>query len=376
MVHTIPMQLTLTVKLQPNNAQAASLLETMEHFNAACNAIAATAFREHTASQVKLHHLMYREARATFGLSAQMAVRAIGKVVEVYKRDKSIQPTFRPHGAIVYDDRLLSWKGLDRVSILTLEGRMLVPVTMGAYQSQRLRRVRGQADLIYRDGTFYLAVVVDVPEPPPLQPDDWLGVDLGIVNIAADSDGQTYSGGPVNGLRKRHAKLRRRLQQKGTKSAKRLLKKRRRKEQRFAANENHRIAKQLVTKAQDTRRGIALEDLTGIRDRITVKKAQRRRQHNWAFHQLREFLVYKAQLAGVPVVLVDPRNTSRTCPHCGLIDKRNRPHQASFRCIGCGFAGPADTIAAGNIARRAAVNRPDAGSLHEIPASSTLGRGR
>ena len=117
------MQLTLTVKLQPNPAQAQSLLATMERFNAACNTIAEAAFREHTASQVKLHHLMYREVRDTFDLSAPMAVRAIGKFVAVYKRDKSIQPIFRPHGAIVYDDRLLSWKGLERVSILTWDGR-------------------------------------------------------------------------------------------------------------------------------------------------------------------------------------------------------------------------------------------------------------
>lgn len=132
----------------------------------------------------------------------------------------------------------------------------------GEYQAARLKRIRGQADLIYRDGTFYLAVVVDVPEPPANKPDGWLGVDLGITNIAADSDGETYSGGHLNGLRKRHAKLRARLQAKGTKSAKRLLKKRRRKEQRFAQNVDHVIAKRLVAKARDTRRGIALEDLT------------------------------------------------------------------------------------------------------------------
>ena len=367
------MNLTLLIKLQPNPDQAKALLHTMEQFNTACDTIAVTAFRAHTANKIRLQKLVYADIRATFGLSAQMTVRAISKVAEAYKRDKSIQPTFRPHGAIVYDPRILSWRGLDRVSILTLDGRQLIPVVLDGYHRARMDRIRGQADLIYRDGTFYLAVVVEVPEPPPLQPDDWLGVDLGIVNVAADSDGQTYSGGQVNGLRKRHAKLRQRLQKKGTPSAKRLLKKRRRKEHRFAANENHRIAKQLVTKAQDTRRGIALEDLTGIRDRITVKKAQRRRQHSWAFYQLRQFILYKAKLAGVPVVLVDPRNTSRTCPHCGLIDKRNRPNQASFRCIGCGFAGPADTIAAGNIARRAAVNRPDAGPAPEqVPASSVL----
>jgi IS605 OrfB family transposase len=366
------MNLTLLIKLQPPSDPAQALLLTMERFNAACNTIAATAFREHTANKIRLQKLVYADIRATFGLSAQMTVRAISKVAEAYKRDKTVQPTFRPHGAIVYDPRILSWKGLDRVSILTLDGRQIIPVVMDGYHRARMDRIRGQADLIYRDGQFYLAVVVDVPEPPPLQPDDWLGVDLGIVNIAADSDGQTYSGGQVNGLRKRHAKLRQRLQKKGTKSAKRLLTKRRRKEQHFAANENHRIAKQLVTHAQDTRRGIALENLQGIRDRITVPKAQRRRHHSWAFAQLRTFIEYKAKLAGVPIVLVDPRNTSRTCPHCGLIAKRNRSTQASFRCIGCGFAGPADTIAAGNIARRAAVNPPHAGSLSEIPASSVL----
>lgn len=71
------------------------------------------------------------------------------------------------------------------------------------------------------------------------------------------------------------------------------LKTHRRKEQRFATHENHRIAKQLVTHAQDTRRGLALEDLTGIRDRITIRRAQRRRHHSWAFHQLRHFIEAK-----------------------------------------------------------------------------------
>ncbi len=287
-------------------------------------------------------------------------MRAISQAAEAYKRDKHIQSPFRPHGAIVDDPRVLSWKGVDRVSILTLAGRQIIPVVMDSYHRARMDRIRGQADLIVRDGQFFLAVVVDVPEPPPLHPDDWLGVDLGIVNLAAASDGTTYSGNPVNGLRKCHAKLRQRLQKKGTKSAKRLLKKRRRKEHRVATDVNHRIAKQLVAKAPGTRRGIALENLQGIRDRITVRRAQRRHQHSWAFDQLRALIVYKAKLAGVPVASVDPRNTSRTCPQCALIDKRNRPNQASFRCIGCGFAGPADTLAAGNIARRAAVNPPHA----------------
>lgn len=351
------MNLTLMVKLQPTTKQVAVLLETMERFNAACNAVAEVAFRERTANKIRLQKLVYYDIRERFGLPAQMAIRVISKVAEAYKRDKSKKPSFREHGAIVYDQRVLSWKGLDRVSILTLQGRQLIPVVFGGYQAARLKCIRGQADLIYRNGTFYLAVVVDVPEPPTGEPGEWLGVDLGIVNLAADSDGDTYSGGHVNGLRKRHAKLRARLQAKGTKSAKRLLKKLSGKERRFARDVNHRIAKSLVAKAKGTGRGIALEDLKGIRERITVRKAQRRVQHSWAFHQLRSFIEYKARLAGVPVVLVSPRNTSRTCPACGHVARANRPSQALFRCVGCGFAGPADTIAAENI-RRVAVMQP------------------
>ena len=357
------MNITLMVKLIPISEQHAALLATMERFNAACNFIAGFAFEHHTANKIRLQQMLYSDIREQFCLSSQMTVRAISKTCEAYKRDKSIQPHFRPHGAIVYDQRVLSWKGIDRVSILTLGGRETIPVIMGEYQTARLDHIRGQVDLIYRDGTFYLAVVVDVPEPPKGTPEGWLGVDLGIANIAVDSDGQTFAGGQVNGLRHRHARLRQCLQAKGTKSAKRLLKKRRRKEARFASNENHRIAKVIVTKARDTGRGISLEDLKGIRDRITVRKAQRRQHHSWAFHQLRSFIEYKAILAGVLVRAVDPRNTSRTCPACGHIDKKNRPTRDKFLCVECGFAGPADHIAAINIGRRAAVIQPYAGAV-------------
>ncbi len=352
------MNLTLMTKLQPTREQAAALLETIRRFNAACNAITEVAFRERTANKIRLQKLAYRDVRERFGLSAQMTIRAISKVAEAYKRDKSKKPIFRPHGAIVYDQRLLSWKGLDRVSILTTRGRQTIPVLLGQYQAARLKRVRGQAKLLYRDGAFFLAVVVDVPEPPADELVGWLGVDLGIVNIATDSDGEVYSGAHLNGLRKRYTRLRARLQRKGTKSAKRLLKKRRHKERRFAQNINHIISKRLVAKAKGTGRGIALEDLKGIRERVTVRKAQRRSQHTWAFAQLRSCIEYKARLSGVRVVLVDPQNTSRTCPACGCIDKRNRRSQSHFLCVSCGFAGLADTIAAGIIARRAEVMQP------------------
>jgi putative transposase len=353
---------TELLKFAPSPEQGAALLATLRACNAASNHVAGVAFEHKTANKIRLQPLVYRELREEFGLSSQMAVRAISKACEAYKRDKKIRPVFRELGAVAYDRRILSWKGRDRVSILTLEGRIVVPVV---YQGRWLDRpgttLRGAADLIWRDGKFYLAVVIDVPEPPAgPEPESWLGVDLGIVNIAADSDGNTYCGKALRAVRYRNRQLRARLQSKGTKSAKRLLVKRRRRESRFARDVNHCISKTLVSEARDTGRGIKLEDLSGINGRTTVRKAQRADRLSWSFCQLRAFIAYKAALAGVPVVLVEPRNTSRRCPGCGHIDKRNRPDQATFRCLSCGLAGPADTFAARNISGWAAVSLPDA----------------
>lgn len=104
--------------------------------------------------------------------------------------------------------------------------------------------------------------------------------------------------------------------------------------------------------------GIALEELSGIRERTVVRKSQRRQHSSWSFADLRAKITYKAQLAGLPIIAVDPRNTSRTCPECGCVDKKNRLTQSKFSCVSCGFSGLADTIAAGIIARRVAVSLP------------------
>jgi len=107
-----------------------------------------------------------------------MAVRAISKACEAYKRDKSIKPTFAPNGAVVYDQRILSWKGLDTVSLLTVHGRIKAPFKICDYHAPRLDRIRGQADLIFRNKEFYLCVVVEIPEPVLIVPTNVRGVDL------------------------------------------------------------------------------------------------------------------------------------------------------------------------------------------------------
>jgi putative transposase len=361
------MKLIATVKLLVSAEEKERLLATMRRVNEACTWLAERAFEIQSADKLKLQRLHYRELRDRFDLSSQHAVRTISKVCEVYRRDRSKLPRFRELGAIAYDQRIYTFKnGLDRVSLLALDGRIVVPCAIGAYHRARLDGARGQADLVYRKGKLLLFVTVDVPDGSPIDPEGWLGVDLGIRNLAVDSDGEAHSGEQVLASRSRIAKLRAGLQSAGTHSAKRHLRKLRQREQRFHAHTNHVISKMIVRKAKDTGRGIAVEDLSGIRDRVTVRKAQRSTLHSWSFFQLRSFLSYKATLSGVALVAVDPRNTSRTCPECGCIDKANRRSQADFVCTGCGFAANADHVGARNIASRARVNGPIANRVEVV----------
>jgi IS605 OrfB family transposase len=371
------MKQTLLVKLAPVPDQHVALLRTLEAFNAACNAIAAVAFQARMTSKIDLQKLVYYDIREQFGLSSQMTIRAIAKVSEAYKRDRTKQPHFRPHGAMVYDERILSFPRIDRASLLTLDGRIEVPFRFGAYADGMLQRTRGQTDLLYRNDTFFLAITVDAPEPTPTDTDEFVGLDLGIIQLATTSDGEflNSSAGPkhshVNQVRARYSRFRRKLQKKGTKSAKRLLKKRSGRERRFAKDVNHCLSKAIVSTAKGTARGIALEDLTHIRERIsaqrTVTKRHRRVLHSWGFFQLRAFIAYKAALAGVRVVYVNPAYTSQTCSACGHCEKANRRTQSRFLCQSCGFSAHADVNAAVNIREsacsRAAVIPPDAAAL-------------
>jgi IS605 OrfB family transposase len=190
--------------------------------------------------------------------------------------------------------------------------------------------------------------------------DGVLGVDLGIENIAYTSDNTATSGQTTKTARKNYLNTRKELQSKNTKSSKRRASRRSGKEARFAKDINHCVSKQLVATAQRTGRAIALEDLTGIRERVRLRKPQRATFHSWSFAQLARFIVYKAERAGVPIYFVNPAYTSQRCSACHNTDKRNRPNQATFQCTSCGVSLHADYNAALNIAQLGAVNLPDA----------------
>lgn len=200
-----------------------------------------------------------------------MAIHCIAQVCEAYKQDRAKRPKFRPHTAIPYDQRLLSFKRLDRVSVLTLEGRLLIPFLLGTYQRVQFDFAKGQVDLVRRRaGRWFLLVSVTVPDGTPIPTTDFVGIDLGPTNLATTSDGECHSGAAIERTRQRYHRRRQRLQQAAAarkrrgrrpKNLRRALTRLGRREARFRQDTNHVIAKALVRCATDTRRGLALEDL-------------------------------------------------------------------------------------------------------------------
>lgn len=368
------MKIVAQVKLLPGRYEADALAATLRACNRAADYASRVAYETGATRRNVLQVAVYQDLKESFDLGAQAAVRTVSKVCDAYaslagleksgnltgkalQRAKSKPIGFRDEAAQPYDDRMLSWN-LDgqTVSIWTTAGRLkgirfVCPPEALAMLKQR----KGESDLISRDGMFFLIATIDLPDAPVHKPVDWLGVDMGIVNIATTSDGEIASGRRLERYRQRMRRNTAKLQAKNTKSAKRALKRLRRREARFATDTNHRISKQLVHTAERTSRGIALEDLKGIRARVTAKHDQRYRLHSWAFAQLGGFIEYKAARAGVPVVHVDPRNTSRQCSECWHTHRSNRASQSWFACRSCGTVMNADLNASRNIRRRADV---------------------
>ena len=370
------MIVTRVVKLLPTPAQASALAATLRACNQACGLISEVAHTGGVFDRDGVHHLSYRRVREECGLGAQAAVRCVKKTVDAYavlhaqaragllgragsvRRIRALgKPVvFGQWSAQPFDDRMLSWRHDARtISIWTVTGRLKDVAFTGepGQLKQIAERRRGESDLVHRDGMWFLCAAVELPEEGlNASPSGFIGVDLGIVNIATTSDGTVMAGRGLNRHRKRQQDLRARLQKKGTKDAKRLLKKRRRVESRHAADVNHCVSQRIVAEAQRTGRGIALEDLCGIRERARFRKPQRATLHSWAFHQLGGYVAYKARQAGVPVVYVNPAYTSQECAECHHVDKRNRPSQAVFACRSCGVVAHADHNASRVIAQR------------------------
>ncbi len=358
------MKATLKLRLHTCRDAEGVLLETMRQSTACFTAVTAHGWDTAERNGTRLHHATYASLRAAYpSLPSQLHCAARVKATEAMKSvderlkqgRKAGRPTF-VLCPIRYDARSYWVKlGEVRASLASVAGRVCVHFNLCGYYRRYLDWKPCSADLCYdaKDRRFYLHVVVETAAPEA-SCEGVLGVDLGIVELATDSEGNQYSGEAVKSVRRRVRRIRRLLQARGTKSAKRHLKRIRQKQSRFSRDTNHVISKRLVATAANSRKALGIEDLTGIRDRAnSFSREMRWLMGNWAFDQLRQFLSYKSEAAGILLFSVDPRNTSRTCSKCGHCEKANRKSQAKFLCLSCGFDVNADFNAAVNIGVRA-----------------------
>ena len=377
------------------------MTRTIEQYTWSFNATCQYGWNNHVKNGSELHKATYYEHRSITKLPAQLVCAARVKATEALKsafaikkkvecrRTESTQtggvsagevspaePPSRTLKEVVtcpeskrcsirYDARSYSlWKESFELTLLTIKGRVKIKFSLAKYYEQYWGWNPKSADLLQdKVGRWWLHVVMETENPKSIGiTDETVGVDLGIVTPAADSRGDTYGETRWKDIEDRTFELRRRLQSKGTKSAKRHLKKISGRQQRFRKDCDHVVSKRLV---QSVSSGATLvfEDLTNIRGTSKLRKTQRRRLHGWSFAQFQAFVTYKAEGLSINVGIVDPRYTSQKCSQCGHIERGNRPSQAKFKCKKCGFECHADLNAAINIRedflkRRASVNVP------------------
>jgi IS605 OrfB family transposase len=385
--------LTAKLKLLTTPDQFAALRQTQLAYRDALNYVSAYSFTCGKISNSKrLQKETYADVRAQFGLPAQMACSVPRHVGATYKglwtkakknaearrlgytkrRFKGLDkaPYYVSPTLIYVYGHDYSLKTEQRVSLLTRAGRIIVPYQSYSKHITLLRETAeiGEAKLWYDRAKkrFYLLVslTIEHPDPVPESHTSIVGVDVGqryLATVATlDNGAQFYSGKEIRAKADHYARLQKRLQRKGTRSATRRRIAISGRERRLKLDTNHCISKDIL----DTHPHacIGLEDLTHIRERTRRKKGKKaskkqrranRHASKWAFAELHAFLDYKAVLAGSLCVKVDADYTSQACPHCGHTAKENRPKKGLlFVCQACHYTLHADLIGARNISLR------------------------
>jgi putative transposase len=338
-------------KLVVTPGVAAELKATMREFAKACNLIAKTAHDKKLHRRYDLHHATYKQARKQTPLPSQHLINAIAKVSEAFTRERKKQPKFKQLSSLRYDARTLTFTRDFREARLTVcpKGRVSGELQMAATMRGKLRTWKiGSAELIFRNGEFYLHIAVSTDAPKVPEPSGSLGVDLGVKRVAVTSDNTFHTAKFIRHKKRAFQATRSSLQANGSRRAKRVLREVSGREARFINDVNHCISKQIVCQAKATKQRIVLEELAGI-----IARAGRfmfKHLHGWSFADLRAKIEYKALAAGVECVTVDPRCTSIGCSRCLHIG--SRPNQSTFTCGHCGMRINADLNAARGIAKR------------------------
>lgn len=346
------LQQIVKAKLLLTPSVAQELKATMHEFANACNLIARVAFDQKLHRRYDLHHATYNLARIQTNLPSQHVINAIAKVAEAFTRERTKQHRFKKLSAVRYDSRTITFKRDFREARLTIcpKGKVSGELQMSAAMREKLRTWKiGSADLIFRDGQFYLHIAVKRDAPEVSELTGSLGVDFGVKRVAVTSSNTFHASKHIRHKKGCFQQTRSGLQSNGSERARRTLKKVSGREARFIKDANHCISKAIVAQAKASNRRIVLEELSGICKR--APKHMFKQLHGWSFADLRAKIEYKAAAAGVEVALVDPRYTSIGCHRCLHIG--SRPTQSIFTCAHCGIRSiNADLNAARGIALR------------------------
>ena len=350
------MKRTISLKLVLTSDQSDRLVETQKAFAKACNEVVPFCSENRCWNQVALHHLSYYSVRESIpGLGSQMVCNAIKKVSSSYKALKIKKSeevptvTFRENTSVHYDKRTYTLKA-GEVSLFSMEGRIRCPFVARDFQQQYLDQgVAKEAELIRKNGEWFLNIVLELPNVPHKQEGKIIAIDVGENNLATTSLGTIYGGGKLRDERDRFLDRRRKLQSNGSRAAKRCLQRISGKERRRVRETNHIVSKAIIRETLEHDASlIVLEDLTNIRKRIKGSKRMRSRLHRWSWYELQQFVEYKAQAVGVRVAHVNPAYTSQQCSKCECLGIRNKNR---FKCSSCGSYQHSDRNAAINLLR-------------------------
>ena len=348
------MKRTIALKLNLSQEQSDALLETQKVFAKACNQAISFVVENRCWNRVALHHLCYYHIRENIpSLGSQMVCNAIKKVCSSYKvlKIKKSQnvPTikFKNTGSVHYDKRTYSVKD-SILSLYTVTGRIKCEFITGDFQREYLESgAVKEAELVRKGKVWFFNLVLDFPDVEIKKEGKIFSVDVGENNLATTSNGTIHGGGKLRHKRDVFLARRAKLQSNGSRSAKRCLQRVSGRERRHVKETNHIISKQIVMEAVESRaKIIVLEDLTNIRKRIKGNKRMRSRLHRWAWHELQQFVEYKAEAKGISVKYVNPAYTSQTCSKCDSLGSR---HKHLFKCSNCGSYQHSDCNAAINL---------------------------
>ena len=340
-----------------------ALAATSQQFTQAFNLFVQIGWQANVSNATKLHFLAYYPVRAAFPeLNSNLTNTARAKAAEALRsafalRQNSQRTVSMPQSHACPPRYNLHTYRLDwqsqTVRLSLNGGRQTIRFKALDYAAKYLGYPVDTADLIEKDGSWWLHVVVSVPAPQLEPSDQVVGVDLGLNRPAVTSNNRFLGQRRWKAVEGRYFKRIGALQKKGTKSAKRHLRKIKRRRARFRKDADHVLSKQIVA-AAEMGAAIVLENLTDIRKRVKAKRrsATKRRLHSWPFASLKTKIEYKAEERGCTVVAVDPRHTSQRCSCCGHTARNNRRSQSEFKCRKCGFHLNADLNGARNIAAK------------------------